>query len=65
MAIDVDTFYNLDLFQKGWYKLKISTVGEKCWETLKLPNGAKGKGTLLSHYNQSLYVDVTIFDNRG
>lgn len=43
IALDVDSIYNLDLFQKGWYKLKVNTVNEKCWETLRLPNGAKDK----------------------
>ena len=27
---------------QGWYRLKVNTCNEKCWETLKLPNGAKG-----------------------
>jgi hypothetical protein len=43
VALDVDTVYNLDLFQKGWYQLRISTIDEKCWECFTLPSGPKEK----------------------
>ena len=43
VALDVDSLYNVDLFQKGWYQLRISVSNERCWECLRLPQGSKEK----------------------
>jgi len=41
VVFGLDTVYNLDLFQKGWYKLKIYPENEKKAECRRYPNGPK------------------------